>query len=295
MGDQARNEMRLITLDRSLLKKEKDLLLNEMKTRSFFGDRKGILIEGITDKEGSTILEILEQLEDEDPFLIMTSGFLSQNSKLRRSVESNILSCSIGFYEKEMPLAEIQGLFQKWKVTVSDNQIYNILGDYARNYDFLEFRQELRKIALFKSFDETPLTLKEVEDIFSSESNPNEKKLVNLLIKRNIGSLIDYFKDHPANIKNPIGVITRAANHFKILHKVRCNEHDTMGILKKVWPPIVGKHKDQLIENSKTWSISNLEKALHILTEIELTIKENSKISSKALLIHGFLKVCLLK
>ena len=76
LGKQARKEMRLITLDRALLIKEKTLLINEVKTRSFFGGQKGILLENISDKEVSIILETLNTLEEEDPFLILTAGFL---------------------------------------------------------------------------------------------------------------------------------------------------------------------------------------------------------------------------
>ena len=59
--------------------KEKTLLLDEVKTRSFFGGQKGILVENISDKEVPIILETLNIFEEKDPFLILTAGFLNHH------------------------------------------------------------------------------------------------------------------------------------------------------------------------------------------------------------------------
>ena len=294
LGKQARKEMRLITLDRTLLIKEKTLLLNEVKTRSFFGGQKGILLENISDKEVPIILETLNTFEEEDPFLILTAGFLNQSSKLRKLIESNISSCAIGFYQTEMSTAEISNILEKWQVKVTENSVIDALRDFSKIYDFLEFRQELKKLAIFKSFDDKPLSLNELESVFSSESNPDEKKLVNFLIQKSTSPIIDYFQNHGSTIKNPVSIILRANNQFKILHKILCHEDDMYGVLKTIWPPILGKNKERLIHTSKSWTANSVEKALKVLKEMDLTLKKNSKISAKALVISGFLKICLL-
>ena len=294
MGSQARMEMRLVTLDRTLLTKEKGLLFNEMKTRSLFGEQKGVLLENVTEKDTAIILETIERFEEEDPFLIITSGFLNQSSKLRKYLENNINSCSIGFYQIEMTSVEIQNLLQRWKIKVSQTDVIEALRDFSKNFDFLEFRQELKKLAIFKSFDEKPLTLNELEEVFSSESNPDEKKLIDFLIQRHSEPLLDYFKNYSGTIKNPVGLITRATNQFNILHKLLCHEGNATDILRKIWPPVLGKNKDRLIETSKVWNKTDLENALQILHKIDFTLRANSKISSKTLLITGFLEICLL-
>jgi len=294
LGKNARMEMRLVPLDRGILTKEKHLLLHEMKTRSFFGEQKGILLENVSDKEAPIVLEAIESLEDDDPFLIMTAGFLNQSSKLRKSIESNPCSCSVGFYQSEMTYREIENLLLKWKIKVDENNVIETLGDFSRNYDFLEFRQELKKLALFKSSDEKPLSLEEIEKVFSSESNPNEKKLIDLLVQRHKDHMLNYFRGYGETIKNPVGFVNRAINQFKLLHKLRCHEGNTTDILTKIWPPILGKNRDRLISTSKTWKIANLEYALEILHDLDLTLRRNSRISAKSVLINGFLEICLL-
>ncbi len=294
LGQHARSEMRLVALDRSSLNKDKSLLLNEMKTRSFFGGQKGIIIENIGEKEAPIVLEALESLEEEDPYLIMTASFLKQSSKLRKSIETNIYSCSVGFYQEEMTSAEVQNLLQRWKINWSDNNVIDTLTDFSKSHDFLEFRQELQKLALYKNFDKTPLSLIELEEVFSSESNPNEKNLIDHLIQRHQEPILDYFRNFPGTIKSPASLVTRATNQFRTLHKLRCHEGNATHVLRNVWPPIIGKNRDRLIATSRTWEITNLEHAIQILRNIGLNLRKNSKISSKTLLISGFLEICLL-
>ena len=294
LGKQARKEMRLVTLDRALLIQDKTLLLNEIKTRSFFGEQKGILLENISDKDVPIIVETLNTLEEEDPFLILTAGFLNQSSKLRKLIEANISSCAIGFYQTEMSSMEISNILKKWQVKVTENSVIDALRDFSKTYDFLEFRQELKKLAFFKSFDDKPLSLNELECVFSSESNPDEKKLVDFLIQKSTSPIIDYFQNYGSTIKNPTSIILKANNQFKILHKILCHEDDMSGVLRTIWPPLLGKNKERLINTSKSWTINSVEQAIKVLKKMDLALKKSSKISTKAMLISGFLEICLL-
>ena len=294
LGQQARKEMRLIIIDRGQLVKEKGLLINEVKTRSFFGGQKGILLENVSDKELPIIQDTLSNLEEEDPFLILTAGFLKQSSKLRKLIETNIFSCAVGFYQTETTSAEIHSLLKKWRVKVADSSVIDALRDFSKVYDFLEFRQELKKLALFKSFDDKPLSLIELENVFSSESNPDEKNLVDFLMQKDTPPIINYFRNHGNTIKNPVSIVIRAKNQFKILHKILCYEDDVAGILSTIWPPVLGKNRERLINTSKSWTITSIEKAIRLLRNIDLTLKGNSKISSNAILVSGFLEICLL-
>lgn len=294
LGKQARKEMRLVTLDRALLIQDKTLLLNEVKTRSFFGEQKGILLENISDKDVPIIVETLNTLEEADPFLILTAGFLNQSSKLRKLIEASISSCAIGFYQTEMSSMEISNILKKWQVKVTENSVIDALRDFSKIYDFLEFRQELKKLAFFKRFDDKPLSLNELECVFSSESNPDEKKLVDFLIQKSTSPLIDYFQNYGSTIKNPISIILKANNQFKILHKILCHEDDMSLVLRTIWPPLLGKNKERLINTSKSWTINSVEQAIKVLKKMDLALKKSSKISTKALLISGFLEICLL-
>ena len=51
VGPRAFEQMKLVFIDRSLIHKDKNILFNEIKTRSFFGDKKVIVVNDVTDKD----------------------------------------------------------------------------------------------------------------------------------------------------------------------------------------------------------------------------------------------------
>ena len=81
--------------------------------------------------------------------------------------ETNLKSCSTGFYPSELSEREIQNQLESFEINVSDNLAIKKLRDLSSIYDFLEFKQELKKLYLFKSSDKKPLTQEEIENVFS--------------------------------------------------------------------------------------------------------------------------------
>ena len=294
VGPRALEKMKLIFIDKSLIQKDKSLLLNEIKTRSFFGDKKVIVVNDITDKDSTFIREILENFDPEDHYLILTGGYLSQNSKIRKLIEKNLKSCSTGFYPSELSEREIQNQLDSYKINVSDNLAIKKLRDLSSIYDFLEFKQELRKLYLFKSFDKKPLSQEEIENVFSVEISSNEKKLFDFLLEKKDSFIVDFFSNYSGEIKNPSSFLLNATNQFNVLHRMVTTEDTSFSFLKKVWPPILGKNKDKFIRNMKIWKKSSIEEALFILRETELKIRKNSKLSTKRIISFAFLNICLL-
>ena len=294
VGPRALEQMKLVFIDKSLIHKDKNLLLNEIKTRSFFGDKKVIVVNDITDKDSTFIREILENFDPEDHYLILTGGYLSQNSKIRKLIEKNLKSCSTGFYPSELSEREIQNQLHSYKINVSDNLAIKKLRDLSSIYDFLEFKQELRKLYLFKSFDKKPLSQEEIENVFSVEISSNEKKLFDFLLEKKDSFIVDFFSNYSGEIKNPSSFLLNATNQFNVLHRMVTTEDTSFSFLKKVWPPILGKNKDKFIRNMKFWKKSGIEEALFILRETELKIRKNSKLSTKRIISFAFLNICLL-
>ena len=294
VGPKALEQMKLIFLDKSLVYKDKNLLINEIKTRSFFGDKKVIVVNDIIDKDSNFIKDILENFDPDDHYLILTAGYLSQNSKIRKLIETNFKSCSTGFYPSELTEREIQNQLNLFKIKISDNIALKKLRDLSSIYDFLEFKQELKKLYLFKSFDEKPLTQEEIENVFSLEISSNEKKLFDFLLEKKIQFIVDYFSNYTGEIKNPNSFLFNATNQFNVMYRMVSTQDKSFSFLKKVWPPILGKNKEKFIRNIKNWKQLNIEEALLILREAELRIRKNSKLSPKKIISFAFLKICLL-
>ena len=63
LGPRALEQMKLVFIDKSLIYKDKNLLINEIKTRSFFGDKKAVIVDEINDKDINFIKVILENFD----------------------------------------------------------------------------------------------------------------------------------------------------------------------------------------------------------------------------------------
>ena len=66
LGPKALQKMKLVLVDKSTIQKDKDNLLNEIKTRSFFGDKKAVVVNDISDKDIGLIKGILDDYDIED-------------------------------------------------------------------------------------------------------------------------------------------------------------------------------------------------------------------------------------
>ena len=294
VGPKALQQMKLVLIDRSILQKDKDIVLNEIKTRSFFGDKKAVVVNDINDKDVSIIREILDNFDIEDHYLILTSGYLNQNSKIRKLVEEDINSCATGFYPSELSERDIESQLKSFEISVNDKEVIKKLRDLSSVYDFLEFKQELKKLFFFKSFDKKPLSQEEVESVFSQEVSKNERKLFDFLLEKKEDLIVDFFSNYPGEIKNPNSFFVSANNHLRVLFRMINTDDKSFAFLKKVWPPVLGKNKEKFLNIMKYWTKSSIEDALLILKEAELRTRKNSKLSHKKIISFAFLEICLL-
>ena len=294
VGPRALEQMKLVFIDRSLIHKDKNILFNEIKTRSFFGDKKVIVVNDVTDKDSTFIKEILESFDPDDHYLILTGGYLNQNSKIRKLVETNLKSCSTGFYPSELNERDIKKQLEIYKINFSDSSAIKKLRDLSSIYDFLEFKQELKKLYLFKSSDKKPLTQEEIENVFSLEINSNEKKLFDFLLEKKEELIVDFFLNYPGEIKNPNSFFVSANDQFNVLYRMKNTDDKSFSFLKKVWPPVLGKNREKFLNIMKYWTKSSIEDALLILKKAELRTRKNSKLSNKKIISFAFLEICLL-
>ena len=294
VGPKAIEKMRLVFLDKNQILKDKDILNTELKTRSFFGDQKVVIIEDVTDRDNVYINDVLETIDIDDHYLILTSGYLAQNSKIRKSIELNIKSCCIGIYPTAVSEREIKDQLKSFEIDVDDYNTIKKLRDLSSVYDFLEFKQEFKKLYLYKCFDKNPLSLEEIEKIFSLEISMDEKKLFDYLLEKNEEFIVDYFSNFPGEIKNPNKFILTASHQLMILYRMLITKDKSFSFLKKIWPPISGKNKEKFLKNSKFWKKASIEEAMIILRNTELKLRENSKLSAKRSISFAFLQICLL-
>ena len=129
--------------------------------------------------------------------------------KYLKLVEEHINSCATGFYPSELSERDIESQLKSFEISVNDKEVIKKLRDLSSVYDFLEFKQELKKLFFFKSFDKKPLSQEEVESVFSQEVSKNERKLFDFLLEKKEELIIDFFSNYPGEIKKGLDLLAK--------------------------------------------------------------------------------------
>ena len=106
----------------------KESFFNSIYSKSFFDDKKVIIISRATDKIKDIIEEILEK-KITDLTIVLNSGVLEKKSKLRNLFEKNNESISIAFYpDNNQVLSGIVNIFFKnQKIPISQERVLVLL------------------------------------------------------------------------------------------------------------------------------------------------------------------------
>ena len=164
-----------------ILKNEEDFF-NNILSRSFFENKKLVIISRVTDKINNIIEEILEK-KIEDLVIILNASILEKKSKLRSLFEKNKKTVCVPFYEDNNQTLSgiINRFFKENKIQISQ-QLINLIIQRCRG-DRQNLRNELEKI---KSFSKNKSKINS-EDLL---------KLTNLAENYSVSELIEIGRAH---------------------------------------------------------------------------------------------------
>ena len=133
--------------EKEILEKRDDFF-NTVLTKSFFDDKKLIIVNRSTDKIKDVVVEIIEK-KPKDIQFILNSKNLEKKSTLRKFFEKEKQVISIAFYEdNNQTLNSIISLFFRNKKISISQQLINILIERSRG-DRKNLNNELAKIESF--------------------------------------------------------------------------------------------------------------------------------------------------
>ena len=131
--------------DENEILKNEENFFNNILSRSFFENKKLIIISRVSDK----IKEIIEEVIDkkiEDITIILNADILEKKSKLRSFFEKNKETVCVPFYadNNQTLMGIVNNFFRKNKISISQ-QATNLIVERCRG-DRLNINNELEKI-----------------------------------------------------------------------------------------------------------------------------------------------------
>ena len=256
---------------------KKNEFFNSILSKSFFEDKKIIIISRVSDKIKDIIEEIsLKKIEDTK--IILSANILEKKSKLRNFFEKDKNTICIAFYADTFEkLNSIAINFVKEKKISIPQQTINLIIERCRG-NRENLKNELKKIEILsrskkKIFDEDILKITNLAENYNASElsdtclTKNAKKTANILNENNYSN-----EDCILIIRT---LLTKTKRLLELQKEVK-NNKSIEQVITNFKPPIFWKDKETIKQQMKLWSLENINKLIVNINEVELLIKKNS-------------------
>ena len=270
--------------------KNKNILVNEIKNKSLFNEKKIIFINQVNDKILDTIDEIIESTQDEKIFLF--SDILDKKSKLRSYFEKS-KSCGIVpcYQDNEITIRKIimkklngyQGL---------TSQIINLITQNT-GLDRNKVNNEIDKI--ISCFKDKKIDLNKIDLLLNIRTSDDFNLLKDEALNGNKINTNRLLADTVFEVENNIYYLNSINQRINRLNEIENMKHENSNIeslISNLKPPVFWKDKPILIEQSKKWNKNKIQAALKKTYNAEIEIKSNSSIRKDLLIKNLIIELC---
>ncbi len=256
---------------------KKNEFFNSILSKSFFENKKLIIISRVTDKIKDIIEEIfLKKINDTK--IILSASILEKKSKLRNYFEKNKDTICTAFYaDTNQTLGNIAvNFFRENKISISQETINLIVERCKGNRENLN--NELKKVENFARSGKKIST----EDIFKLSNlagNYNASELTDNCLAKNIKKTANILNENNYSNEDCILIVRTLLNKTKRLLKLQEEVKKNKSIEQVITnfkPPIFWKDKEIVKQQMNHLSLEKINNMIGNINEIELLIKKNS-------------------
>jgi len=269
---------------------EKDILdnsanfFNTILTKSFFDNKKLIIINRATDRIKDTMEELINK-NPEDIQFILNSKNLEKKSTLRKLFEKEKLIICVPFYEdNNQTLNSIISLFFRNKKIPISQQLINVLIERSRG-DRKNLNNELEKIDNF-SLNKKNLNIEEIVKLTNLADNYSASELVDHSLAKNTKKTVTILNENNYSDEDNIIIIRTLLTKLKRLVKIyelvdeKNNIEQAISAYK---PTIFWKDKPFVNQQIQSWKKKHIKNLIYKTNEIELLVKKNSVLAKNIL------------
>ena len=275
----------IFTYDEVEVIKNEDLIYEKLQTKSFFDEKKLIIINRSTDKIKNLIEDIILKNFD-DVNIVLTSSILEKKSKLRSLFEKNKELVCIPFYkDTEQTLINLVTNFCKnKKINISRHNI-NLIIKRSMN-DRQSLKNELQKIETF-FINKKQITEDDILKMTNLAENYGISELIDNCLVKNEKKISEILNENNFSIDECIQIVRIFLTKAKKLLSLSIAAQEFKSIDKAISshrPPIFWKDKDMIKNQLRFWTEQKIKDLIVRICEVELLIKKNSTNSINILL-----------
>ena len=254
-----------------------EILYNLINSKSFFENKKLIIINSVSEKFLEHIEYVLNK-DLEDITLVLISDVLTKKSKMRTFFEKSKELIIIPFYKENVKTLSdiVKKFFYRKKISISQEMI-NLIVEKTSG-DRKNLKNELEKIESFL------ITNKKInEDDIIKLTNLSENfsisELVNNCLARNSKKTVKIINENIFSFEDSIIIIRLLLNSSnRLINLIKKKEEikNIDQIISNHRPPIFWKDKDIIRKQMLSWTDKSIQNLIYKINQIELVIKKNS-------------------
>ncbi len=256
---------------------DENIIFDTIQTKSFFEDKKLVIINRVTDKF-KNIIELIKEKELSDINIILISNILEKKSKLRNLFEKDKNLVCVAFYkDTEQTLSNlVTKLCRDRKINIS-RQLMNLIIRRAMN-NRQSLKNELDKIEAYSS-NKVKLDEEKILKLTNVSENHDINTLIDNCLIKNRKKIIEIINDNNFLTEETIQIVriylAKAKRLLNLAYEIKkTNNIDSAIITHK--PPIFWKDKEIVKNQLKIWSTDKLNELIVRISSLELLIKKNS-------------------
>tara|TARA_B100001057_G_scaffold190014_1_gene190776 strand:- start:47 stop:1039 length:993 start_codon:yes stop_codon:yes gene_type:complete len=254
--------------------------ISEVSNKSFFGDKKIIIISRTSEKIYSLIEDIIDK-KIEDIKIIINSKALDKKSKLRANFEKKLNLVCVAFYNDDnSTLANIAGKFFNENNIPISREILNSLVERCRG-DRINLKNELTKIEAFL-INKKKISVNEILKLTNLAENYSLSELADACLSKNRKKTLLIINENNFSSEDCVTIVRIFLAKAKRIFELKKIERENKNIdecLSSYRPTIFWKDKEIVRQQINNWSLEKIQKLIINMNDLELLIKRNSLIS----------------
>ena len=262
--------------EKEIIDKKNDFFYSIL-SKSFFDNKKLIIISRITDKIRDIIKEIIST-NITDVTIILSANILEKKSKLRSFFEKEKNTICIPFYSDTNETMSNLSLnfFKKKKIFISQETINLIVERCRGNRENLY--NELEKIENY-SRNKKRVNYDEILKITNLAENYNVSELTDNCLAKNTKKTSHILNENNFSTDDCILIVRtlliKAKRILKLQEEIN-NNSNIEQVVKNFRPLIFWKDKEIVKTQIKNWPLKKIQNVIIKINEVELLIKKNS-------------------
>ena len=260
----------------------KQLLFENIYSKSFFENEKLILISDVTDK----IFDLIEKVISDkvsDVVIILLAKRLDKKSKIRNLFEKEKITVIVPFYEDTLQtlISIAKNILTENKINLSQENL-NLIIERAQG-DRINLKNELQKIVLL-SKDKKKIDLNDISKLTNLSENYSANELVDNCLCKNKKKTLNILNENIPSNEDNILILRTFLNKLKRLRKLRLSLRESNNVdqtINAFKPPIFWKDKDIIKKQIKIWELGDIETFIVDLNNTESLIKKNPQVSNQ--------------